>query len=740
MSTVSGVDVEGDPEKSLWKEHLFIIHDRMGACKEEDPPENAICVFLAPVEVEVRTQVYLTGGLVAMTNFATSITGLSPKVFQLGSEKIAVHCIGHYSLYLSGNESEPDDLLYAQLQTLFKAFCFYHGSIDAIFKSCGEERKRFSSTMTRIWSSLVSYFRPPRDAIHSGFRPIPSLGLPRHENRHYAMASQLLQKIQQKPGILGGCVLYRQRCMYTQLSPELTSYALALLQPTQSSSYTEEDNRRIQRRGLKIREMMLRGKNKLIRNREYRLRVYQNCFLGHEMVDLLIEKGEVRTRDAAKQLGRRLMQAGIIHHVMNEQDFRDEVRLYRFKVDEPETNEMKDYSQPKTPVNLRSASLHTQGSTGSDSRSDKGLDLGSQDGGDSSGYAVDLRPLVLAGHGRDARTTAALHGLSLPAGVHVLPVYLNEEQLDTLCDMASDLQDNNTELDSVIQENFKDREDARQAAEDGPAELYEELGLAKKFQEWLLEIGWDTNSEIEYQLKVSDRVLGELAAEYPTEDDDEVEEFKKALRSAKAKMTAKMKDRVENPKQKQLELYLQGLGSTVLVAMMTPDSTKNQEAVNQLAVDISIGLANLEQSLCAHTEMLGGLESQRTVESYNHIAFDNDTHAITGWCNTDRSMPEAKLLPDTEEDKAFVDAVSEMHSFFRDSSLPDVAEVMVRQNYRTAAYGKLAFGLESYIQLRQPGAVDGTMPRDESRPFDDDWADTPETVKQKLRNHHIFSL
>jgi len=94
------------------------------------------------------------------------------------------------------------------------------------------------------------------------------------------MASQLLEKIQQRPGILGGCVLYRQRCMYTQLTPELTSYALALLQPTQSTSYTEEDNRRIQRRGLKIREMMLRGKNKLIRNREYRLRVYQNCTLG----------------------------------------------------------------------------------------------------------------------------------------------------------------------------------------------------------------------------------------------------------------------------------------------------------------------------------------------------------------------------------------------------------------------------------------------------------------------------
>ena len=95
----------------------------------------------------------------------------------------------------------------------------------------------------------------------------------------------------------------------------------------QSKSYTEEDSRRIQRRGLKIREMMLRGRSKLIRSHEYRLRTYANCFLGHEMVDLLLEKGEVRTRDAAKQLGRRLLQAGVIHHVLNEQDFRDEAKL-----------------------------------------------------------------------------------------------------------------------------------------------------------------------------------------------------------------------------------------------------------------------------------------------------------------------------------------------------------------------------------------------------------------------------
>lgn len=178
-----------DPDKPTWKEHLFIMHDRSACKREEDPPELAIVVFLSPVEVEVRTQVYLCGGITAMTNFGSSITGHPPRVFQMGVEKMACKVVGRYSLYLSGNQGEPDDLIYNQLDTLFKAFCFYHGSIERVFSNCDGNRKRFSSTMTRIWSSLVSYFRPPRDVLHSALRPIPSLGLPLNENRHYAMVT-----------------------------------------------------------------------------------------------------------------------------------------------------------------------------------------------------------------------------------------------------------------------------------------------------------------------------------------------------------------------------------------------------------------------------------------------------------------------------------------------------------------------------------------------------------------------
>ena len=40
-------------------------------------------------------------------------------------------------------------------------------------QNAGGDRKRISSTLTRVWSSLLSYFRPPRDILQSGFRWVP---------------------------------------------------------------------------------------------------------------------------------------------------------------------------------------------------------------------------------------------------------------------------------------------------------------------------------------------------------------------------------------------------------------------------------------------------------------------------------------------------------------------------------------------------------------------------------------
>ena len=110
-------------------------------------------------------------------------------------------------------------------------------------------------------------------------------------------------------------------------------------------------------------------------------------------------------------------------------------------------------------------------------------------------------------------------------------------------------------------------------------------------------------------------------------------------------------------------LYLQGLGGTVLVFLISPDRFSDQAFLTKLSEDVSTALSQLEHSLAQH-DGTRSLESQQVVDEYNHLSFNDESFAISGWCNTNRSAPETMTIPDTEEDRAFVNAVSEMHAFF----------------------------------------------------------------------------
>jgi hypothetical protein len=70
-----------------------------------------------------------------------------------------------------------------------------------------------------------------------------------------------------------------------------------------------------------------------IKDRNYRMNVYPRCFVGTEAVEWLIQTQDC-SREEAIQLGQLLIDRGIIHHVLDEQPFRDDVIFYRFYADE----------------------------------------------------------------------------------------------------------------------------------------------------------------------------------------------------------------------------------------------------------------------------------------------------------------------------------------------------------------------------------------------------------------------
>ncbi len=67
-----------------------------------------------------------------------------------------------------------------------------------------------------------------------------------------------------------------------------------------------------------------------IRDRRHLLRVHPRCFVGREAVDWLVRCEKISRAEAAA-LGQRLVDLGVIHHVLDEHGFRDGHFFYRFR-------------------------------------------------------------------------------------------------------------------------------------------------------------------------------------------------------------------------------------------------------------------------------------------------------------------------------------------------------------------------------------------------------------------------
>ena len=69
-----------------------------------------------------------------------------------------------------------------------------------------------------------------------------------------------------------------------------------------------------------------------IKDRRYKLKVYPKCFVGSEAVKWLMQHLGISQQEALR-IGKRLLYRGVIHHVVDEQDFEDDYLFYRFYAD-----------------------------------------------------------------------------------------------------------------------------------------------------------------------------------------------------------------------------------------------------------------------------------------------------------------------------------------------------------------------------------------------------------------------
>ncbi|XP_056279866.1 phosphatidylinositol 3,4,5-trisphosphate-dependent Rac exchanger 1 protein isoform X1 [Pseudoliparis swirei] len=118
----------------------------------------------------------------------------------------------------------------------------------------------------------------------------------------------------------------------------------------------------IAEKGEKLYHMMMTKSRYLIKDRRRKLSIVPKCFMGNEFVSWLIENGEISKPDEGVNLGQALLENGIIHHVSDKHQFKNEQVLYRFRYDDgtyKARSEMEDIMSKGVRLYCRLHSLHT---------------------------------------------------------------------------------------------------------------------------------------------------------------------------------------------------------------------------------------------------------------------------------------------------------------------------------------------------------------------------------------------
>ncbi|XP_017542473.1 DEP domain-containing mTOR-interacting protein [Pygocentrus nattereri] len=85
-------------------------------------------------------------------------------------------------------------------------------------------------------------------------------------------------------------------------------------------------------RGQRIYEKLMNAESSLLQTREEEGVSYERTLVASEFIDWLLQEGEMASREEAEQLGRRLLEHGIIQHVTNKHHFTDGGLLFQFRM------------------------------------------------------------------------------------------------------------------------------------------------------------------------------------------------------------------------------------------------------------------------------------------------------------------------------------------------------------------------------------------------------------------------
>ena len=93
-----------------------------------------------------------------------------------------------------------------------------------------------------------------------------------------------------------------------------STYTASLNRKSMTNTVKASNKAAILAVGEELRVLLHEEDPPLIKDRRFHLRSYQKCFVGSDMVDWLLKKGEVESRNEAVAMMQKLIDYGVVHH------------------------------------------------------------------------------------------------------------------------------------------------------------------------------------------------------------------------------------------------------------------------------------------------------------------------------------------------------------------------------------------------------------------------------------------
>ncbi|KAH7960523.1 hypothetical protein HPB49_020937 [Dermacentor silvarum] len=223
-------------EEQPFDDRMLLVYDRDLCTKEEDDPSDAI-VFFHPADMALEQKCELCCQLVGLVHFFNSCFD-TPQAVELRNSRVAVRVLDNYIVVLGAPKSLASYVLQQQMDLFARLLRFYHKGLADMKKVCSSGEP-FGERVREFCNSCLPVCCGARDQLSNLFRAVPTLELPEAASNVFTKGYKHLEELQKMPGVLASCVIFDERVLASQFTPEITQ--LLLLAATSKERLAMQD-------------------------------------------------------------------------------------------------------------------------------------------------------------------------------------------------------------------------------------------------------------------------------------------------------------------------------------------------------------------------------------------------------------------------------------------------------------------------------------------------------------------